>query len=99
MGFCHKQNISSPPEKYKKIYSIFRPAINIELKLVKRDNNLTIYAMIKNVYTTESMTKKNHIMFTHFEDREIKSSFSRKYISSILSVSVSQFSFISSRRK
>ena len=34
------------------------PAINIELKLVKRDNNLTIYTMIKNVYTTKSMTKK-----------------------------------------
>ena len=67
MGFFHKQNISSPPEKYKKKY-IFRPAIKIELKLVKCDNTLTIYTMIKNVYTTKSMTKKSHVMFTDFDE-------------------------------
>ena len=68
MGFFHKQNISSPPEKYKKNINIFRPAINIESKLEKCDNTLTIYTMIKNVYTTKIMTKESHIMFTDFEE-------------------------------
>ena len=51
----------------KKKYT-FRPAIKIELKLVKCDNTLTIYTMIKNVYTTKSMTKKSHVMFTDFDE-------------------------------
>ena len=54
--------------KNTKNISKFRPAINIESKLVKYDNTLTIYTMIKNVYTTKIMTKESHIMFTDFEE-------------------------------
>ena len=54
--------------KNTKNISKFRPAINIESKLVKYDNTITIYTMIKNVYTTKIMTKESHIMLTDFEE-------------------------------